>query len=379
MALKFGKADAFEVPQLRMFRVILMLGNYQYVRGTLAQMCVYEYQKEHKHVIWEMLQNDLACGNEEIGEISFAELSRCTTGDTRLHHAEHVEKMYRLLPVFKACVSDIEGDLNISGGGSGYVGIRSDCVEVNQVTALMRSHINKTQRRVQTSYNAAILKVSGGVTLNMVIKSGYISRGPRQTIERFYQKDVSGKLAEAAEKLKEDCDVWEGEEWDEVWHHMDEVKAAMFASGQPVASEEEDEEKDELEDCEEEEKEQATGKTLVTGDVEVVAEEEDSDWGSDEPLLNAIVGQQTYKVSHITRNFTSKGVKYLTVKWVGHPGTTNEPEEELRRDIPEEVELFYREKKRMAAIAKKRNMRLKRKDPAYKPSDDNGGPSKRAC
>ena len=366
MALKSGKWASFETPYLRMFRVILMLGNYQYIRGTLAQMCVFEYQKRHGHVIWEMLQHDLACGNEEIGEISFAELSRCTSGDTRLHVSEHVEKMYRLLPIFRQCVSDIEGDMEISGGGSGYVFIKSNSVEVRAVVALMQSSIRKTLKGVSTCYNERVLKVSGGVNLNKINQSGWISNSCRRVNKPYYKKDLEEDIVKAASKLESDCSKDEAKIWDEIWHHMPEVAAQ---SARPSDTEEE----------EEKEEEEAAPDEVVVAQAEPTLGAELED---DEEL--AVVEEQpavvTYTVNRFVGDFKKDGVKYLKVRWRGYQSTTNELESDMLKDVPEEVALYYEKKKTLADTRRRAAARRRREDPAYKPTEDTAGrPKRRRC
>jgi hypothetical protein len=57
-----------------------------------------------------MMQDNMSCVNEELGELTFSVLSRCALGDTQQSDFQHMHKMYELLPVYMEVKQDVHAD-----------------------------------------------------------------------------------------------------------------------------------------------------------------------------------------------------------------------------------------------------------------------------
>jgi hypothetical protein len=352
-----------ELPQLRMLRMMLMgVGNYQYIHGTIAQMCIYAHQKERKHVIWQMLQHDVGVANEEMGEISFALLSRCIMGDTIKHQSEHMQKMYRLLPLYRMCANDFEEDLFISGGGTGYVYIKKTSPEVEAVVGHMKSFIRKICRNVKTSYPRKCCGKTG-VTLNKLQADGNV--GVDGSLVRWYQEDVTSQFLEATEKMKTNMRSYKMEGYDHIWHHMPKKKAVDRIN--PDVPEEHDEQEGEEDDV-------GTG---ILDDDRVLDLPDDDIWSdsSNESVAEEDKARdddddedaEKWEVSKITGDFIKKKVHYVIVKWKGYQSTTNETLSSIKCQVPDTVSKYFTDKRRIAAMRKKRRSDRLKEDPTFKP------------
>lgn len=367
VALKFGSMHDLIVPQRRLFRVVLMLGNYQYRRGSLAQLCMQAHWLKHNHVLGQMLENDIACGNEECGEISFAGLSRCIQGDTLKYDIKHVRKLYRLLPVFTQCVSDVEDDLNISGGESGYVPIKKKCPEVISVTAGVKRIILHTKNGIACAYDPAILKIKGGVNLNQIISKKYLKKVQGVT-KRYYVKDLKPAFDRAVSGLAKDINCYEGEQWDQYWQHL---------PAKPVVEDEDSDDQESSESVEESGEESPGVPESPQQGCNVSEWEWDESSGSDDEVAAEESSEEeeeeeeelpVFTVDKVTRMFKKKGVEYVTVKWKGHTRKTNEPRRNIEEDCPQAIAEYLAEKERARKLRAQRSRKRARADPAYKPS-----------
>lgn len=85
---------------------------HNYPRRQLAYMLTLAHWAKTKHVTYDIMDGNMYMFNEEYGEIFFSTLSRCVLGDNIKADFDHMNKIYKLLPVYRDVQSDIKQDTN---------------------------------------------------------------------------------------------------------------------------------------------------------------------------------------------------------------------------------------------------------------------------
>ena len=88
---------------VRVCRVMMCLNQrYRtYPKAIMMQMLLM-HQRQFDLPTWRMFVTSPAVFNEEIGEMSFAQLSRCVLGDTNKAKFQHVHTQYKLTNLYAA-------------------------------------------------------------------------------------------------------------------------------------------------------------------------------------------------------------------------------------------------------------------------------------
>ncbi len=87
----------------RMLQLLIVLSRGKsntYAQSVLMQCLFTCHQRKHRLPVWTMFKRNMACFNEEAGEISFSMLSRSARGDTCEHYLPHLQKLYLLLHAY---------------------------------------------------------------------------------------------------------------------------------------------------------------------------------------------------------------------------------------------------------------------------------------
>jgi hypothetical protein len=95
---------------LRNVKVQGLTKSHDYPKMQLSEMMMLEYWRSSGHVIWDMMEGNMSMFNEEFGEIFFGILSRCVLGDHIKSSFEHMNDIYKLLPVYRAIRDEIMKD-----------------------------------------------------------------------------------------------------------------------------------------------------------------------------------------------------------------------------------------------------------------------------
>jgi hypothetical protein len=87
---------------------------HDYPKMILSNLLILEYWRTTGHYTLDMMSESTAIANEERGEIMFSLLGRCVQGDPMKSDFEHMNSMFKLLPVYRDVKKDIlfEGDQN---------------------------------------------------------------------------------------------------------------------------------------------------------------------------------------------------------------------------------------------------------------------------
>ena len=95
---------------LRNVKVEGLTKSHDYPKMQMTEMLMLEYWRSSGHVIWDMMDGNMSMFNEEFGEIFFGILSRCVLGDHIKSSFEHMNDIYKLLPVYRSIKNEIMKD-----------------------------------------------------------------------------------------------------------------------------------------------------------------------------------------------------------------------------------------------------------------------------
>jgi len=97
---------------LRAVKTPGLKASHDYPKRMLAYMLIMAYWIKIKHVTFDVMEGNMYLFMEEYGEIFFSTLARCVLGDTIKADFDHMNKIYKLLPVYRDVQSDIKSDTN---------------------------------------------------------------------------------------------------------------------------------------------------------------------------------------------------------------------------------------------------------------------------
>jgi hypothetical protein len=95
---------------LRNVKVEGLTRSHDYPKMQLTEMLMIEHWRTSGHVIWDMMEGNMSMFNEEFGEIFFGILSRCVLGDHIKSNFEHMNDIYKLLPIYRSIRDEIMKD-----------------------------------------------------------------------------------------------------------------------------------------------------------------------------------------------------------------------------------------------------------------------------
>ena len=95
--------------QLLRLNMVLVQKN-AYSRSIMMQLLNLMHQREHNLPSWQMFSKSTAVFNEEVGEHSFAILSRLVLGDTTKCSFKHMDTMYGLIHTYRVNNEDMTRD-----------------------------------------------------------------------------------------------------------------------------------------------------------------------------------------------------------------------------------------------------------------------------
>jgi hypothetical protein len=127
--------------------------SHDYPKMQLTEMLMLEYWRSSGHVIWDMMDGNMSMFNEEFGEIFFGILSRCVLGDHIKSSFEHMNDIYKLLPIYRSIRNEIMKDHDNSKHSLNWhhkIPINSE--EVTATTFFFKQTIRAIYSRTYKSY-----------------------------------------------------------------------------------------------------------------------------------------------------------------------------------------------------------------------------------
>lgn len=105
----------------RLFMISFMLRNariegmglpHDYPKMMLCQLLVMTYWYDQQLPVWKLMNQNMCLFNEEMGEAYYSILGRVVLGDYIKSNFEHMNKHFKLLPIYKQVKDDIFADSN---------------------------------------------------------------------------------------------------------------------------------------------------------------------------------------------------------------------------------------------------------------------------
>ena len=107
----------------------------------MMQLLLLMHQRQYDLPTWRMFVTSPAVFNEEIGEMSFAQLSRCVLGDTTKAKFKHMHMQYKLTNLYAATTDTLRTEQGRTPRKSGYYMLHKKKKEVRMVTTFMQETI----------------------------------------------------------------------------------------------------------------------------------------------------------------------------------------------------------------------------------------------
>ena len=120
--------------------------SHPYPKMILANLCILAHWKSTDFVGFRMLSSNISLFNEELGEMTFSILARCVLGDTARSQIEHMNDLYKLLPIYRAMKDDILADVASSTSISWRHKVDPAGDEVNAVAMFFQQKISQLNR-----------------------------------------------------------------------------------------------------------------------------------------------------------------------------------------------------------------------------------------
>lgn len=143
--------------------------SHDYPKMQVSYLFIFDHWRSHNMPINQMLLNQMSLVNEELGEISFSMLGRCVLGDNIKSDINHMNIMYKLLPVYREVKNDIMADRGSSNSLTYHHKIQSDSKEVTATGFFFNQCIQKIMSGHYQSYNGSkeALRSSQAASTNM--------------------------------------------------------------------------------------------------------------------------------------------------------------------------------------------------------------------
>lgn len=138
---------------LRSTKVDGLSKSHNYPKMQLSQMLMLEYWRSTNHVVFEMMDGNMCMFDEQWGEIFFSILGRAVLGDHIKSDFEHLDAVYKLLPVYRAIKNEIMKDTaNSKHSLNWHHKIPEDSEEVQHTVFFFRQTIQRIERGQYKSY-----------------------------------------------------------------------------------------------------------------------------------------------------------------------------------------------------------------------------------
>ena len=180
-----------------------------YPKIILSYLLILEHWRSTKYFLVDILKQDMSIVNEELGEISFSMLARCVLGDTVRSDFDHMNKMYKMLPVFTNLRRDVLEDMKTQNSLSGRHQIKIDGPEVTAVAFYFNRMIQQVMDRSFRSYDGSVESFANSLSARNHLCTKFMPRvwkgnieGYTKTLFTTIEKDLHSKF------LSEHHDIW---------------------------------------------------------------------------------------------------------------------------------------------------------------------------
>lgn len=137
---------------------------WHYPKTQLSYMLILTHWQKHNHYSYRMMLSNMGIYNEELGEIGFSILSRVVLGDHCKNDFEHMDRMYKLLPVYRDLKNEVLKDNAVSTSLSWRHKIDCQGDEVQAATVFFKKSIRLIQHNTFRSYSHDMRTYSTAIT-----------------------------------------------------------------------------------------------------------------------------------------------------------------------------------------------------------------------
>ena len=128
---------------------------HDYPKRILAHLLCMAYWTNIDHVTWRLLEGNVNLFNEEYGEMFFSILSRAVLGDHIKANFDHMDKIYKLLPVYRDVKDEIQSETNPSSNSiNWHYTIPADSREVSATSFFFERTIRQIMSNSYKSYRS---------------------------------------------------------------------------------------------------------------------------------------------------------------------------------------------------------------------------------
>jgi hypothetical protein len=144
----------------KMLLVMASLNVAEYTRCLMLHLNVVTQHQQQETAVHEMFESNPGAMNEEGGEICFSVLARASVADTQKMKFEHMNKLYKLLHVYREITEELNDDLNgpleEKKYSTGRFIINPESQEVLETISYFRGVIRNILAGAHTAYDGTL-------------------------------------------------------------------------------------------------------------------------------------------------------------------------------------------------------------------------------
>jgi hypothetical protein len=203
VVMKLNERQTSIMALYRLFLVSYMLRNvkidgmgtpHDYPKMMMCQLLSMSYWSSFDLPAWRMMQNNMCVFNEEMGETYYSVLSRCVLGDNIKSDFEHMNKIFKLLPLYKQVKDDMSSDVRDKMFSlTWHHNVDLDAEEITATSFFFKRLIKNIVDGSYRSYEYSTTYSTIG---------GCIDTLTRNYVPLVYKTDVSKDVEELAVKIR---------------------------------------------------------------------------------------------------------------------------------------------------------------------------------
>lgn len=227
-----------------MFCVTLMLRKaksihwgtaHNYPKMILANLLVLAHWTNTDYVAKHMMETNISCVNEEMGEMTFSILSRSVLGDQHKANIDHMNDLYALLPVYRAIDQDVLNDARSPSSLSWRHKINPQGDEVKAVEMFFRQKLTEVSKQNFQMYDGSVASYKSRVSA-----AGHLTQCVSPPV---WVPDVLEMVPPLFEEIKDDITGYWLHRYTNVWTvgKENDIHRSIFYEGQGDESSDESE------------------------------------------------------------------------------------------------------------------------------------------
>ena len=207
VTLKFNKGNKSVKALYRLLLACCMLHNvknsgttraHHYPKVMLAYLLVVQHWRDTNYPGYQMMLENMGIYNEELGEMTFAILARSVLGDHTKDDFDHMNSLFKLLPVYRDVKSDVLADHNAMNSLNWRHKINKHGEEVLSTELFFKQAIRQMVNGTYTSYDGSAKSFSNA------LNGSQHKQPPINGIVLMSKKDVLAYVHRSLELIRDD-------------------------------------------------------------------------------------------------------------------------------------------------------------------------------